>query len=252
MAEELRVLAVVAHPDDECVFSGTLALQARAGIEVTLAVALNGNMGGLAGADPQTRAATRHAEMIAACETLGVKLEWLDYGDDDFMQHYHEHYQATETRFRDLVRRADPQLMFLAPLDDYHQHHRHVAELALNAGINAGNPAIVSDEPASAGIPWALHCAPLPGTPFVPSLYVDIGDTFELKMEALQCHQSQHQYLQEHHQTDIFAQVEATARYYGAACGVDFAEPFALCPRFNRAAPMQELAEFFPRLEEAR
>ncbi len=251
MAEELRVLAVVAHPDDECALSGTLALQAQAGIEVTLAVALNGNMGGLPGADAETRAATRHAEMVEVCEMLEVKLEWLGYGDDDFMQHYHENYQATETRFRDLVRRVDPQLMFVAPLDDYHQHHRHVAEVALNASINAGNAARVSAEPASSGIPWALHCAPMPGTPFVPSLYVDIGETFELKMEALQCHQSQHQYLQEYHRTDIFAQVEAAARYYGAACGVDFAEPFALCRRFNRAAPMQELAEFFPRLEEA-
>ncbi len=251
MAEELRVLAVIAHPDDECVMSGTLALQARAGIDVTLAVACNGNMGGLAGADPTTRAATRHAEMLAVCKMLGVKLQWLDYGDDDFMQHYHEDYQAMEMSFRNLIRRVDPHLMLVAPLDDYHQHHRHAAEVALNAGINAANAAIVSDSPPSSGIPWVLHCAPMPGTPFLPAVYVDIGETFQLKMEALKCHESQHKYLQEHHHTDIFAQVEAAARHYGAACGVDFAEPFALCRRFNRTAPVQQLASFFPSSQEA-
>ncbi len=241
-----RVLAVVAHPDDECMLSGTLALQAHAGIDVTLAVACNGNMGGLAGADPQARAATRHAEMQEVCEMLGVSLEWLDYGDDNFMEHYHERYQAMEMDFRNLVRRVDPDLMLVTPLDDYHQHHRHTAEVALNASINAGNPAIQSEYGAIGGIPSALHFAPMPGTPFIPSLYVDIGATFELKMEALKCHRSQHQYLKEHHGTDIFAQVEAAARSWGAACGVVYAEPFALVHRFNRTAPIQQLAQFFP------
>ncbi len=250
MADNLRVLAVVAHPDDECMLSGTLALQAQAGIDVTLAVALNGNRGGPTGIDPQTRAETRHAEMVKASQVLGVKLEWLDYGDDDFMQHYHEDYQATEMNFRNLVRRVDPQLILVAPLDDYHQHHRHVAEVALNASINASNPDIVSDYPASSVIPWVLHFGPLPGTPFAPSIYVDIGETFELKLAALRCHESQHKYLQQRHRTDIFAQVEATARYHGAACGVEFAEPFAICHRFNRIAPIQELARFFPQIED--
>ncbi len=241
-----RVLAVIAHPDDECILSGTLALQAQAGIEVTLAVACNGNMGGLAGADATARAATRRAEMEQVCALLGVTLKWLDYGDDDFMERYHERYQAMETDFRNLVRRVDPDLMMVAPLDDYHQHHRHTAEVALNASINAGNPAIHSDYDAIDGIPPALHFAPMPGTPFVPSLYVDIGATFALKMEALQCHRSQHQYLKEHHGTDIFAQVEAAARSWGAACGVVYAEPFALVQRFNRSAPIQQLARLFP------
>jgi LmbE family N-acetylglucosaminyl deacetylase len=137
--------------------------------------------------------------------------------------------------------------MLVAPLDDYHQHHRHVAEVALNASINAGNPAIRSEYDAIDGIPAALHFAPMPGTPFIPSLYVDIGATFEQKMDALKCHCSQHQYLKDHHATDILKQVEASARAWGAACGVAYAEPFALVHRFNRVAPIQELAGLFPR-----
>lgn len=248
MADELRVLAIVAHPDDESLMSGTLALQSRAGIDVTLAVACNGNMGGLMGAEPEVRAQTRHEEMQQVCEILGVSLEWLDYGDDDFMEHYHNNYQAMEMDFRNLVRRVDPGLLITLSPDDYHHHHRLTAEVALNASINAGNANIKSEQPASSGIPITLHCAPMPGCPFEPSMYVDIGETFELKINALRAHKSQHKYLEDHHKTDIFAQTEAGARHYGSICGVDFAEAFAFCPRFNRAAPIHRLAPYFPNL----
>lgn len=241
-----RVLCVIAHPDDEMHISGTLARQARAGLEVTIAVACNGNMGGRPEVSPAERAETRRREMQAACRVLGVGLEWLGYGDDDFMQHYHERYQATEMVFRDLVRRVDPQLLLVPSLDDYHQHHRAVADLALNASVNASNRALVSAEPASSMVPYALHLPPMPPTPFWACLYSDITDTFAVKLEALRCHRSQHQYLRDHHRTDIFGQVEAAARLHGAACGVEFAEVLGLCPRFNRVAPVQLLAEFFP------
>lgn len=237
-----RILCLIAHPDDEMHLSGTLALQARAGLEVTVAVACNGNLGGLPGATTAERAAVRQVEMQAACDLLGVRLEWLGYGDDDFMAQVQSHYPATEQAFRSLVRRVDPDLLLLPALDDYHQHHRAVAELALNASTGAPNPNIPGPEPPSRLVPYALHLPPMPPTPFTPAIYVDISTTFELKMAALRCHQSQHQYLQSHHRTDIFQQVEAAARLHGAACGVAFAEVLSLCPHFNRVAPLQVLA----------
>lgn len=246
MTDDRRVLAVIAHPDDETKFSGTLALQARAGIEVTLAVALNGNLGGLMGAEPDVRARTRHQEMQQACDILGVKLEWLGYGDDDFMARCYDDYNAVEMDFRNLCRRADPHLLIVLPPYDYHHHHNKVSELALNASINASNANIKSEYPASSMIPWTLYCQPQVGRAFVPSIYVDITSTYDAKIEALKAHKSQHQYIKDHHRTDIWTHVEATARYYGAACGVTYAEPFALCERYNRPAPIQELARFFP------
>ncbi len=242
----MRILVVVAHPDDEMQCSGTIALQAAAGMEVTLAVACNGNLGGIPEVDKAERSRIRHAEMAAACDVLGAKLQWLDFGDDDFMEHVHSRYSDTEMAFRNLVRRTRPDLMLVPALHDYHQHHRAAAELALNASNNAGNPAIVSEEPASSGIPIALHMAPLPGGVFTPDLYVDITPVFERKLQAMRCHVSQHQYLQEHHRTNILEQIEATAVLHGVACGVKYAEAFSLCRQFNRPAPIQKLAPFFP------
>jgi LmbE family N-acetylglucosaminyl deacetylase len=240
------ILYLIAHPDDEMQCSGTVALQAAAGMDVTIAVACNGNLGGLPELSQAERAEVRHAEMRAACDVLGATLEWLDFGDDDFMARVHGDYAATEMIFRNLIRRVRPDLLIVPALNDYHQHHRAAAELALNASNNAGNPAIVSDEPASQGIPIALHMPPLPGGAFTPDIYVDITSVFDHKLEAMRCHESQHQYLRDHHRTDILAQIEAAAVLNGAACGVKYAEAFSLCRQFNRPASIQKLARFFP------
>ena len=225
--------------------SGTLARQVQRGLDVTIAVACNGNLGGLPGAAREERAAVRRGEMERACAMLGVRLEWLGAGDDDFMERMTAGYAATERGCRDLVRRVDPDLILTHPLDDYHHHHRAAAELVLNASTGASNPSAPGDAPASRLVPYALHFAPMPPTPFAPAVYVDITATFALKLEALRCHASQHQYLRDHHRTDIFEQVEAAARLHGAACGVAYAEAFALCQRFNRVPPIHKLAEFF-------
>ena len=240
------ILICIAHPDDEMHVSGTVALQTAAGLAVTIAVTSNGNLGGLPGADKLERARVRRDEMEEACELLGANLEWLGFGDDDLMPRYHGDYAAAEAAFRNLVRRVDPALLIVPTLDDYHQHHRVTAELALNGSTGAGNANWVSEHPPSSGIAYALHMAPMPPTPFVPTVYVDITATFEQKMAALRCHRSQHQYLRDHHSTDIFAQVEAAAILHGAACGVKYADAFAVCQRFNRPAPIQKLAGFFP------
>lgn len=241
-----RVLVCIAHPDDEMQCSGTIALQADAGLEVTIAVSCNGNLGGAPGLSMEERAVVRRLEMQAACDVLGARLEWLDFGDDDFMGHVHGNYVETEMVFRNLIRRAKPDLLIVPTLHDYHQHHRATAELALNASNNAGNPALVSEQPASEGIPFALHMAPLPGGDLTPDLYVDITPVFERKLQAMRCHQSQHQYLQNHHRTNILEQIEAVATLHGVACGVKYAEAFSLCRQFNRPAPIQKLREFFP------
>ena len=46
MTGQHRVLAVIAHPDDEATFAGTLALAARAGAEVSVVCTTNGGGGG--------------------------------------------------------------------------------------------------------------------------------------------------------------------------------------------------------------
>src|SRR5437763_114693 len=86
-----KLLAVLAHPDDECLgVGGTLAKYASEGVEVSLITATRGDAGryrGLAQNDPQhpgreALGKIREVELRAAAATLGVRdVALLDYAD---------------------------------------------------------------------------------------------------------------------------------------------------------------------------
>ena len=81
----LRLLCVIAHPDDECfAFGGALALAAKAGVETSVICLTDGqaetNRGGAE--DGAALAAMRRQEFIDSCKVLGVSQhEQLAYGD---------------------------------------------------------------------------------------------------------------------------------------------------------------------------
>ncbi len=81
----LRLLCVVAHPDDECfAFGGALALAAKREIETSVLCLTDGqaatNRGGAESG--QELGAMRRKEFAASCAVLGVgSHELMDYGD---------------------------------------------------------------------------------------------------------------------------------------------------------------------------
>ena len=91
----LTLMAVHAHPDDECIGTGgVLARYAAEGVRTVLVTCTDGGCGDGAGGskpgDPaHDRAAVikaRRAELERSCEVLGVThLERLDYGDSGMM-----------------------------------------------------------------------------------------------------------------------------------------------------------------------
>lgn len=246
LPSDLRVLAIVPHPDDEAWCSGLLAAQVDAGLNVHLATACNGDMGGMADKTPAERAQVRKGEMIRAAEVIGCALHWMDIGDSEIMEQYTNNYVELEWRFRNLIREVDPRLLILTHPDDYHHHHRAVSEVALNASVNAANASVKSELPPASGVPITIYTQPVPPGPFTPHIYADISATLERKIEALRCHESQHPFIRSHHKTDFMALAQKTAELHGAACDVQYAEAYALCHRFNRLATIQALARFFP------
>ena len=93
VARAPRLMAVLAHPDDECLgMGGTLAKYASEGVDVFLLTATRGERGryrGLARDDPQhpglpALAKIREAELRAAASALGVReVSLLEYCDQD-------------------------------------------------------------------------------------------------------------------------------------------------------------------------
>jgi len=86
MRNRLRLMAVLAHPDDESLaMGGTLARYADEGWETFLVTATRGENGrhGLAKRwSPGALARVREAELRAACDVLGIsEVSFLDYED---------------------------------------------------------------------------------------------------------------------------------------------------------------------------
>jgi LmbE family N-acetylglucosaminyl deacetylase len=81
----LRLLCVIAHPDDECfAFGGALALAVERGVEVRVVCLTDGQAAtnrGAAKSGPEL-GAMRRKEFVASCEMLGIQQhEVLNYQD---------------------------------------------------------------------------------------------------------------------------------------------------------------------------
>src|SRR5258708_35909087 len=89
MADKLKLMAILAHPDDECLGNGgILARYASEGIETHLVTATRGELGwfGKESDNPGLEALgkIREAELFAAAEVLGIQsVSFLDYIDGE-------------------------------------------------------------------------------------------------------------------------------------------------------------------------
>jgi LmbE family N-acetylglucosaminyl deacetylase len=157
MAETLRLMAVLAHPDDESLgYGGTLAKYAAAGVRTSLVTATRGQAGrfrGLHQDDPRhpgraTLGSTREAELRAAAATLGVSdVALLDYEDQSLDQ------ADTETIVTEIaghLRRERPHIVLTFAPDGAYGHPDHIA---ISQFTTAAVVAAASDAGRSAGGP---------------------------------------------------------------------------------------------------
>jgi LmbE family N-acetylglucosaminyl deacetylase len=146
MTTPLRLLAVLAHPDDESLgLGGTLASCAAAGVETFLVTATRGERGrfGAAGASaaPGEVGRVREAELRAAAAVLGIReVAILGYPDGavdqvDPMRAVRE--IATH------IRRIRPQVVVTFGPEGAYGHPDHIAisQFATAATISAAGPA---------------------------------------------------------------------------------------------------------------
>jgi N-acetylglucosamine malate deacetylase 1 len=76
----------------------------------------------------------------------------------------------------------------------------------------------------------------LAGVNFLPTEYVDVSGTIELKLEALACHESQIKWMYEHDHIDFLDFVRTCSKFRGLQCGVQYAEGFRPCLTWPRLA----------------
>lgn len=124
----LRLLAVLAHPDDESLgVGGTFARYAEEGVETYLVTATRGERGriGTERPGPAIVAPLRERELRAAAEVLGIReVVFLDYLDAEL-----DRAPVVEAagRIAAAVRRLRPQVVITFPHDGSYGHPDHVA-----------------------------------------------------------------------------------------------------------------------------
>lgn len=191
------VLAIGAHPDDlELAVGGTLARLSRAGVRVVMAVvSVPGNY------------ETRRREAMRAAEILGGELRFLMEGTSARIDDL-KHYQLVGM-LDELVRELAPAAMFTHSPTEFHRDHVTVH----NASVSTQRLAQFDFFCYS-----PTMCRPVP-VEFHPRLYVDITDTIERKVEAIQAHASQ--FGSRGLGVELYREL---ARLNGLMVGVDYAE----------------------------
>ena len=126
---DLRLMAVLAHPDDESLgFGGTLAKYSAEGVKTFVVTATRGERGrnGASRDTPAAQLATmREAELLAACRVLGVSEVHL-LGYPDAMLDQVDCRFATES-ISSLIRRIKPDVVMTFGPDGAYGHPDHIA-----------------------------------------------------------------------------------------------------------------------------
>lgn len=162
-AEELSLLAVLAHPDDESFgIGGTLALYSQRGVSTHLVCATRGEVGGVDDKHMngyQTVSEVRESELRCAASILGLcGVYFLDYRDSGMPgSPDNQHPKALAVapveevaeRIAQTIRQLHPQVVVtFDPIGGYkHPDHIAIHRATTRAFHLAGDPGYVSDLP---------------------------------------------------------------------------------------------------------
>lgn len=201
-SEIKRVLVINAHPDDsDFGASGTIAAWVKQGIEVSYVMCTNGDQGGEESQyTKEEMPAVRQREQRAAGAVIGVS-------DITFLNYVDGHLEPTLQLRKDLVReirRVKPDRMVCqSPERNWerigasHPDHLAAGEAAIQAVYpDARNPYAFTDLLADGFEPWKVREVWMSGFP-TPDHWVDITDTFDLKIKVLREHASQTNHIED-------------------------------------------------------
>ena len=189
----MRIMAVLAHPDDEIACAATLAKHAARGDEVLLVWTTLGELASQFGDTPREevrRVRREHGAWVA--QTLGAAYHFFDMGDSRMTGSRAEALELARlyTRFR-------PQAIITWSDDHPHPDHRMTAKIAYDALTLARIPKIVNEPldlapPATAEEPtpddggrlepWRetvrFYQYYAPASPY-PEVFVDVSSSLE-------------------------------------------------------------------------
>lgn len=210
---------VGAHPDDEILGAGgTLARHVRRGHEVHAVVVSEG-----AGSRyPDDMVATLEKDARRAADAIGFASLQLQALPDQRLDTVPliELTQLIES----VIEAIAPHVVYTHFPGDVNADHGSVARATWTACRPYAQPQLrrfaVFETPSSTEWAW-----PVSGSGLEPNLFVDVAETLDLKLAAMECYESE---LRDYpHPRSIRALVERAA-YWGSQIGRPAAEPFRI------------------------
>ena len=183
-----KVLVIGAHPDDpETMCGGTILKLKAMGVEV-VSVYLTSGEAGIRNKSHEESRTIRQAEARRACEVMGVR--------PIFMTQIDGNAEVNKERYAEmlaLIKAEKPDMVITHWPIDSHRDHRVCAVLVYDAWRQSGY---------SFDLYYCEVMTGLQTQNFTPTLWVDITDHHNKKVEAYMCHQSQGMSeVQEYHDT---------------------------------------------------
>ena len=201
-----KVLVIGAHPDDpESMCAGTMLKLKAMGAEV-VAVYLTSGEAGIVGKTHEQARTIRQAEARKACEVLGVRAVFLTQTDGNA-----EVNKERYAEMKALIEAEQPDMVITHWPIDSHRDHRVCSILVYDAWRMTGRGFDLYYSEVMTGMQTQN---------FTPTLWVDITDYRDKKIEAYLCHESQELEgaVKEYHDT--------MERMRGMECQAKYAEAF--------------------------
>ena len=221
----MRILAIGCHPDDiEIACSGTLAKCVKRGDTVIVCHTSSGDLGHVI-IPPDELRVIRANEAKKAGALAGIE---VIYGGFDDLQIYDNNKEARD-KMVDVIRYADPDVIITHDPDDYMPDHTAVSRLVFDASFTATLPNYPTKVNKVAKLVPIYYMDTLAGVGFNPTEFVDITDEIDLKLDMLECHESQLVWMREHDGIDFADMVRTCSKYRGYQCGAGYAEGFKQC-----------------------
>lgn len=220
----MKVLVVVAHPDDEVLgMGGTIAKLKKQGHGVSVLIVTDGSTSQYRD-DPRLAEilAEKRAETEEACRILGV--DEVIYGTlPDMKLDTCAHIEINEV-IEGAVDKVQPDVIFTHFYEDVNLDHQMVYKSVLVAArplsTNCVKGVVLFYTPSSTE--WSPQ---IPKSVFCPNYFVDISDTAELKYKAMQAYKAE---MRDYPHPRSIKYLEINDTAVGQQVGVGKAEAFMI------------------------
>ncbi len=216
-----NVLVVAAHPDDEVLgVGGTIPLIRARGGRVTVVIVTDGSSAQYPGEDDighQKDQSLQAAHRILGTDAV-VRWDFPDMRLDTI-----EHIELNRA-FETLIGEQQFDTVFVHHAGDINLDHQliHRSLLVATRPMPGQPVASLLSYHVNSATDWGART----GTNvFVPNVFIDIGSTIKMKLEALKCYAVE---LRDYPHPRSLAAVENRARVFGSEVGFHYAEAFQL------------------------